>query len=227
MKRYAIIVAGGKGERMNSDLPKQFIALQGEPLIMHTIKVFYNYDPDIRFIVVLPTLQIGLWKRLCSQYDFQIDHQIVEGGVTRFNSVKNGLASIHEKCIIAVHDGVRPLVSPSTLDNCFTTAERYGTAIPVYAIVDSLRKIENNGNVAVDRTRYCTVQTPQAFQSSILQIAYNQNYEDRFTDDATVVESLGIELNLVEGNRDNIKITTPSDLRIAEILLSEQTTVDL
>ncbi|MDP4272602.1 MAG: 2-C-methyl-D-erythritol 4-phosphate cytidylyltransferase [Bacteroidota bacterium] len=222
MKRYAIIVAGGKGERMSSDLPKQFIQLRGIPLLMHTIKVFYDYDSFIQLIIVLPANQISLWKKLCNEHSFAIPHEIVQGGETRFASVKNGLVAIKEKCIIAVHDGVRPLVNRQTLENCYSTAEHYGTAVPVFAIVDSLRKTENNTNFAVERNQYCTVQTPQVFQSSILKIAYNQTYEERFTDDATVVESLGIELNLVEGNRDNIKVTTPPDLKIAEVLLSER-----
>lgn len=225
MKRYAIIVAGGKGGRMNSDLPKQFIQLRGIPLLMHTIKVFYDYDELIQLIIVLPSNQIDLWKSLCKEHNFKIPHEIMQGGETRFASVKNGLSIIKEKCLIAVHDGVRPLVNRQTLENCFSTAEHYGTAVPVYTIVDSLRKTENNTNFAVDRNQYFIVQTPQVFQSSILKIAYNQTYQAKFTDDATVVESLGIELNLVEGNRDNIKVTTPPDLKIAEVLLSERETL--
>jgi 2-C-methyl-D-erythritol 4-phosphate cytidylyltransferase len=220
VKRYAIIVAGGNGERMNADVPKQFLELRGKPLLMHTLNVFFRYDSHIEFVVVLPSEHITLWKNLCVQHQFKIRHIVVEGGKTRFASVKNALATIKEKCIIAVHDGVRPLVNEDTLHRCFTTAENMGTAIPIQNVVDSLRQMSSSGNQSVDRTRFLIVQTPQVFQSSILQIAYNQTYENKFTDDATVVESLGIGLNLVEGNRDNIKITTPPDLKIAEVLLS-------
>jgi len=222
MKHYAIIVAGGKGERMNMGLPKQFLPLKGKPILMHTLNVFHKYDPDIELIVVLPTEHIPCWLELCKTHSFNINHELVKGGLTRFESVKNGLLKIKAKSIIAVHDGVRPLVSTDTLDRCFTSAEKWGTAVPVCPIVDSLRIIDTHGNHSVDRKFYFSVQTPQIFQSSILQIAYNQPYEERFTDDATVVESLGLELNMVEGNHDNFKITTPPDLKIAELLLTEK-----
>ena len=221
MKRYAIIVAGGKGERMNADLPKQFIAPRGTPLLMHTIAAFHAYDPAIELIVVLPSAQIDFWNTLCREHNFRIAHIVVKGGDTRFDSVKNGIAAVREAGVIAIHDGVRPLVSRATLENCFSTAENHGTAIPVVPLVDSLRKVENGNSFAVDRSCYFAVQTPQVFQSAILKTAYEQTYKPQFTDDATVVESLGIELNLVEGNRENIKITTPPDIRIAEVFLSD------
>jgi 2-C-methyl-D-erythritol 4-phosphate cytidylyltransferase len=209
---------------MNAGLPKQFIALRGTPLLMHTIAAFRAYDPAIELIVVLPPAQIDFWNALCREHNFQIAHTIIKGGDTRFDSVKNGLAAVREEGIIAVHDGVRPLVSRATLENCFATAEQRGTAIPVIPLVDSLRRVENGGSVAVDRSHYFAVQTPQVFQSAILKTAYEQTYKAQFTDDATVVESLGIEVTLVEGNRENIKITTPPDIRIAEVFLSD--TVD-
>lgn len=223
MKRYTIIVAGGKGERMGNDLPKQFIPINGLPILMHTIQAFYDFDPSIRFIVVLPVSQISRWNELCLQHKFSLQHKIAEGGATRFDSVKNGLALIQSEGVIAVHDGVRPLVSNHTLQNCFSMAEAMGSAIPVEPIVESLRKITTDGSISVDRSLYRSVQTPQIFQSEILRKAYNQCYQNKFTDDASVVEALGMKVNLVEGNRENIKITTPPDLKIAAILLSEKT----
>lgn len=230
MKRYVIIVAGGKGARMGASQPKQFISVGGRPVLMHTIKTFYDFDPSATLIVVLPANQISTWKKLCKTHTFTITHRIIDGGETRFDSVRKGLSLVKEQSIVAIHDGVRPLVSDSTLEKCFSIAEQHGTAIPVIPVTDSLRKVDtknNNVSMAVDRSQFVAVQTPQVFQSTIIQIAYKQGYDDKFTDDASVVESLGIGLSLVEGNRENIKITTAPDLQIAELFLVGRKTGDL
>jgi len=216
IKKIAIIVAGGKGMRMHSDLPKQFIELKGKPILMHTLEVFHRYDALIQLILVLPSEQIETWKELCNKYSFNLPHRIVTGGVTRFNSVKNGLEVITEPALIAVHDGVRPFVSIETIARCFKEAEINGTAVPVVELVDSIRQITENGSKSVNRSTYKLVQTPQVFQSEILKKAYNQEFSLLFTDDASVVESTGAEIRLVEGNRENIKITTGFDLELAK-----------
>lgn len=222
MKRFAIIVAGGKGERMGNEIPKQFIPINGIPVLMHTLRTFYTFDPSINIILVLPSSQIATWQNLCSAHNFNILHTTTEGGATRFDSVKNGLALINSESLIAIHDGVRPLVSKQTLLNCFSTAETSGSAIPVTPVVETLRKISGIESKTVDRSQYRIVQTPQIFHYQIIAKAYQQDFDPTFTDDASVVESLGIKVNLVEGNSENIKITTPPDLRIASFLLSEK-----
>jgi 2-C-methyl-D-erythritol 4-phosphate cytidylyltransferase len=220
MKKYIIIVAGGSGKRMQSDLPKQFLSIHGKPVLMHTIEKFFNYDASIHFVLALPQNQIETWKQLCTSHQFNITHTIVQGGNERFHSVLNALAEIKEKCLVAVHDGVRPLVNLETITNCFVMAEKKGNAIPVIPISESLRVVDENANKPVDRNKYKLVQTPQVFLSDLLLKAYQQKYTPEFTDDASVVEKMGITINLVEGNKENIKITTPVDLQIAEALIS-------
>lgn len=217
--RIAIIVAGGKGERMQTDIPKQFIEIKGKPILMHTLEVFHRYDASIKLILVLPALQIVFWENLCKKYSFSLQHQIVEGGKTRFDSVKNGLSAVEVPALVAVHDGVRPLVSIDTIERCFCEAGKFDAAIPVIDLVDSIRKISENGSQSVDRSSYKLVQTPQVFDSEILIKAYRQEFSSLFTDDASVVEAFGKTINLVEGNRENIKITTSFDLQMAETLL--------
>lgn len=219
MKKYVIIVAGGSGKRMNAELPKQFLKIHGKPLLMHTFEKFFNYGSSIKFILTLPQDHIDTWKQLCSDHQFPIEHIIVRGGTERFHSVKNALAEIKEKCLVAVHDGVRPMVSTETVARCFDLAEKSGNAIPVIPISESIRFIDENGSKPADRNKYKLIQTPQVFQSEILIKAYQQQYTTDFTDDAGVVEKTGIKINLVEGNRENIKITTPVDLQIAEALI--------
>lgn len=220
MKKIVIIVAGGRGKRMKSEIPKQFLPLYGFPILMHTIKKFYRYDNSIGIIVVLPKIQIKVWRKFCRDYKFDYKHDIVQGGVTRFHSVKNGLKKVKGKnMLIAVHDGVRPLVSLETIRRCFRKAESSGNAVPVIDIPESVRKAEKGGNIPVDRSKYKLVQTPQVFNSDILIKSYRQEYQSNFTDDASVVESLSVSINLVAGNKENIKITTPSDLVIAESYL--------
>ncbi|MHB9142219.1 MAG: 2-C-methyl-D-erythritol 4-phosphate cytidylyltransferase [Paludibacter sp.] len=217
--KFAIIVAGGKGERMQTDIPKQFIEIQGKPILMYSIENFIRYDISIQIILVLPTGQIEFWHTLCKKHTFKIPHKIVTGGQSRFDSVKKGLDAINLPALIAVHDGVRPLVSVETITRCFKGAEKYGAVIPVIELVDSIRQITETGNQSVDRNTYKLVQTPQIFDGELLKKAYKQEFSTLFTDDASVVEAMGTKIHLVEGNRENIKITTEFDLRIAEIMM--------
>jgi 2-C-methyl-D-erythritol 4-phosphate cytidylyltransferase len=218
-KRYALIVAGGSGNRMNSTVPKQFLLLNGLPVLMHTLRRFHQYDGSIEIVLVLPLLQFEPWKELCSQHSFSLPYILVAGGSVRFESVKNGLDAISGEGLVAIHDGVRPLVSFETLDRCFDTALREGNALPVLPVVESLRKREGNLNEPVDRSKYYGVQTPQTFWLSRIKKAYQQPYDPAYTDDAMVLERMGEAIHLVQGNRENIKITHPEDLIVAEALI--------
>ncbi len=220
MKRYAVIVAGGSGKRMGTDIPKQFIKIKGRPVLMHTIEAFRRFDKSINIIVVLPQAQTAWWKDLCKKHEFDILHETVTGGETRYHSVKNGLTAIEGDCIIGVHDGVRPFVSVKTLENTYVSAEENGNAVPVIDAFESIRLLTGNGNKAIERSMVKFVQTPQVFRSDQIFKAYEIPYRKEFTDDASVVEYAGFKINLVEGNRDNIKITTPLDLKLAELLHS-------
>ncbi len=222
MHKYAIIVAGGKGERMGGDIPKQFIEIKGKPILMHTIEKFRTTFPEIKIILALPENQIDFWEELCYKYSFvNVPHHIVKGGETRFHSVKNALGLIKSEGVVGIHDGVRPLVTDETIKVCYQTAEEKGNAIPVVDVVESLRFVskQKGTNKAVTRSCYKVVQTPQCFQSEIILKAYEQEFDSSFTDDASVVEQLGETINLVEGNQENIKITTQQDLLIAKAKL--------
>lgn len=219
MKKQLIIVAGGMGQRMNSKTPKQFLIIAGKPILMHTIERFHNFSPEIEIFLVLPESHFNLWESLCNKYDFTISHNLVKGGETRFHSVKNGLERIDKECVIAIHDGARPLVSKKTISDCFSMAEVKGNAIPVFGINESMRMLKDGKNYQVNRDEYRIVQTPQCFHSSIIKKAYSQDYKAEFTDDASVVEAMGIKVNLTEGNAENIKITRAVDLKIAEAFL--------
>jgi 2-C-methyl-D-erythritol 4-phosphate cytidylyltransferase len=219
LKKIALIVAGGGGTRMNSSVPKQFISIHGIPVLMHTFKAFLRNDSGFEFILVLPDQETDTWKQLCEKHSFAIAHRVVSGGQTRFHSVKNGLKQIHEEGIVFIHDGVRPLVSSQTIDNCYKTAMQKGNALPVIAPSESVRETFDGQNHAVDRSRYFLVQTPQTFLVSLIKTAYNTNFREEFTDDASVLEKTGTQIHLVEGNRENIKITWPGDLIIAEAFL--------
>ena len=208
---------------MNNSVPKQFLLLAGKPVLFHTINAFFSYNNEISIILVLPSSQISQWKELCDENHLTIPHNIVEGGETRFHSVKNGLKSIEEAGLIAIHDGVRPLVSNETISRVYNTAEKLGTAIPVLSVNDSIREISNKTNKSVNRNNLKIVQTPQCFKSEIINKAYQQSYNEMFTDDATVVEKTGEEIFLVDGNNENIKITTAIDLLIAENLIQQLT----
>jgi len=217
MMNCCIIVAGGSGLRMGAELPKQFLLVRGIPILMHTIRNFYDFDPSLQLIVVLPPDEIISWKELCNQHHFEIPHQTIAGGYTRFQSVKNGLTLAPDGGLIAIHDGVRPLVSHATLTRCFNCAAENGTAIPVLPANESVREGSMSESVQVDRSRYFMVQTPQVFKASIIKESYDQAEIPEFTDDASVIERSGVAVHLVMGNRENIKITFPEDLRIAEL----------
>ena len=218
MQLYVIIVAGGSGTRMKSEMPKQFIELAGKPILMHTIEQFKAFDNSIEIITVLPGNQLQNWNYLQEKYSFTVPQTVVKGGRTRYHSVKNGLDFVSDTGLVAIHDGVRPLVSLETIVRCFETAEKLGNAVPVVEITESLRMIIDEGNSYIDRQKIRTVQTPQVFNAAIIKKAYNQTYKEAFTDDATLVETMGEKINLVEGSRENIKITTPLDILIANAL---------
>jgi 2-C-methyl-D-erythritol 4-phosphate cytidylyltransferase len=219
MKKVALIVAGGSGKRMNSPLPKQFMLLKNKPILMHSIERFYQYDPLMELRLILPASEFEAWEKLCEKYTFNIKHTLIEGGEHRFHSVKNGLKNISSHSLIAIHDGVRPLVSLTTIKNCFDLAERNGVAIPVLELKESIRRIKGDSSESEERKLFRSVQTPQVFHSEILLKAYETSFKESFTDDASVVESSGQKIYLTDGNEENIKITTPLDLLVAHILI--------
>ena len=218
MKKYIIIVAGGKGLRMGGDIPKQFLPVCGKPVLMRTLEAFHAYDASMRLILVLPVSQQAYWKQLCEEYQFDLVHEIANGGETRFHSVKNGLALVKEDGLVGVHDGVRPFVSQEVISRCYEEAVSLKAVIPVIGVVETVRHLTEEGSETVPRDQYKLVQTPQVFDVTLLRRAYQQEYTDLFTDDASVVEALGEKVYLVEGNRENIKLTTPFDLKLAELL---------
>lgn len=220
MEKYAVIVAGGSGARMNNPVPKQFLELQGKPVLMHTLERFYKADPTIRFIVVLPPSAFDVWKELCIRHQFTIKHSLAGGGETRFHSVKNGLAMIQDEGLVAVHDGVRPLVSAAFINRLFKEAAVFKNVVPVVPVAYSLREIIGISNRPVDRTQFRIVQTPQLFRISEMKKAFEQPYRESFTDEATVMEQSGAAIHLTEGEDTNIKITTPADLLFAETILA-------
>ena len=215
-------MAGGNGTRMGNELPKQFLLVKNLPIIMHTINCFAEYEAGIEIVVVLPDSQIEYWERLCKKFQFSQKHQVVAGGDSRFQSVKNGIDTIVECDLVAIHDGVRPLVGTETIERCFESAAKHGAAIPVLPANESLREGTMNQSVAVDRTRYFQVQTPQVFSFDLIKKAYLQPFQPEFTDDASVVEKMGVSVQMVLGNRENIKITHPEDLLIAELFLGNK-----
>ena len=219
MKKYIIIVAGGSGSRMGLATPKQFLELLGLPILMYTLKQFQQSITDEEIILALPEKEQSTWKSLCEKHNFDVPHQIVNGGESRFHSVQNALQKVKEKSIVAIHDGVRPLVSQTVIKNCIQSAEKFGAAIPTLPMQDSIRKISDDGSQIADRNQFVFVQTPQCFHSEVILKAYQQEYHSSFTDDASVVEQLGYKIYLVEGNKENIKITTPEDLKMAEVLI--------
>ena len=222
MKKYIIIVAGGKGLRMGGEVPKQFLPIGGKPVLMRTMEAFRAYDAEMQIVLVLPIAQQAYWKELCEQYAFTLPYRLADGGETRFHSVKNGLDTIpaDEEALVGVHDGVRPFVSTEVIARCYAEAARTGAVVPVTDVVETVRHLENDGrSTTVGRDEYKLVQTPQVFSLALLKEAYAQPYIPAFTDDASVVEALGHEVTLVQGNRENIKITTPFDLVVAEALV--------
>ena len=223
MKRYLIIVAGGKGVRMGGDLPKQFQLLDGKPLVMVTIENMYAMDITMRIILVLPKEQMQLWEELCAVYEFKVPVKVVTGGTTRFHSVQNGLAAIEDKeeALVGVHDGVRPFLAMKVFDELFREAAINGAVVPVIPVYESMRRFIGGQGATepVPRDRYRLVQTPQVFKLSLLRRAYEQLYMENFTDDASVVENLGEPVQIVDGNRENIKITTPYDFVVAKAIV--------
>ncbi|MDX1652326.1 MAG: 2-C-methyl-D-erythritol 4-phosphate cytidylyltransferase [Brumimicrobium sp.] len=218
VKRTVIITAGGTGKRMGTDLPKQFLLLGNKPLLMHTLQVFHDFDPKAQIILTLPKDWIDTWKKLCDKYSFEIPHITVLGGKERFHSIQKAV-KIAQGEYIAVHDGVRPLVSMETIKKVFKSAKRYGSGVPVLHPKDSLREVSGERNRPVERGNFRLVQTPQCFRSDWLKKAYEDKYSEAITDDATLVGNNGFPIHLTEGNEENIKITTPFDLKIATSLI--------
>jgi 2-C-methyl-D-erythritol 4-phosphate cytidylyltransferase len=207
MRRHVILVAGGKGLRMGGEVPKQFLPVKGRPVLMRTMEAFHRFDADIHTVLVLPADQQAYWQQLCRDYHFQLPYDLATGGETRFHSVKNGLALVEGDGLVGVHDGVRP----------------FRAVIPVTEVVETVRRVQADGSSqTVPRSEYRLVQTPQVFSVSLLKQAYQQPYTPLFTDDASVVEAMGVEVTLVPGNRQNIKLTTPYDLRVAEMLCADE-----
>ena len=216
---YIIIVAGGKGMRMGAELPKQFLPVGGRPVLMRTIERFRKYSADLNIILVLPHSQQEFWRSLCREYGFNIEHTVVDGGATRFLSSKNGLAAVPDDAqgVVGIHDGVRPFVSVEVITRCFETARQYGAALPVMPVTDTLRYVGVAGaGHNVQRSDYRSVQTPQTFSIPLIKKAFDVPDSDAFTDDASVAEAAGMAVTMVEGNRENIKLTTPYDLKVAE-----------
>lgn len=219
MTRAVVIVAGGKGLRMGAPLPKQFIPIKGIPVLMHTIRAFYRFDACMQIVLVLPAGQQEYWKNLCQEYKFDIPCVVANGGDTRFQSVKNGLEKVQADWI-AVHDGVRPFVSEEVIARCFDLALTEKAVVPAVPVVETVRKLSDGGKSrTVNRDSYRLVQTPQVFEAGLLKKAYEQPFRSVFTDDASVVEAMGVSVALAEGNRENIKITTPFDLKVGEALV--------
>ena len=233
MTKYAIIVAGGSGTRMNNDTPKQFLEINGKPILMHTIARFYLYSPLTKIIVVLPKKEIDYWQHLVSQHDFDYDYKVVEGGKTRFQSVKNGLATIEPdsadtapdmQSTVAIHDGVRPLVPVKTIGLSYMEASQKGSGIAAIPLKDSIRSVQEDGQTkALNRDQFRLMQTPQTFRVNSLKAAYEIEETPDLTDDATVFERAGNPIHLVPGAFENIKITTPEDLIITKAILDEST----
>ena len=218
MKKHIVIVAGGKGLRMGGDIPKQFLPVCGKPVLMRTLEAFHTFDAAIHIVLVLPVSQQAYWKELCREYQFELSHEIADGGETRFHSVLNGLVLVEGDGLVGVHDGVRPFVSQEVIARCYEEAADCKAVIPVIDVVETVRHLTAEGSETVPRDQYKLVQTPQVFEVDLLRRAYQQTYIDLFTDDASVVEALGEKVYLVQGNRENIKLTTPFDLKLAEML---------
>lgn len=223
MNKYALIVAGGSGTRMGSPIAKQYLPIGDKPVLMHTLEKFFDFDPEIQLLLVIPGSDIDYWKSLCQEYRFELPHQLIAGGQSRFQSVKNGLNAIPStEGLVAIHDGVRPFVKKSVIHQSFQTAALTGSAIAVVELKDSIRKIETSGaSVFQNRAEFRLVQTPQTFQLAKIKQAFLTEESAAFTDDATVYEHQGWQVSLIPGNLENIKLTTPEDLRYAAFLLGE------
>ena len=224
MKKYAVIVAGGSGSRMGTEIPKQFLLLGNYPILMTTIKRFFSYSNEVAIVVVLPASQMERWKQLCEKFQFNIPHHLVEGGSTRYESVRNGLVVLpvlKEDGVVAIHDGVRPFISRQLIETCYQSAIAHGNAIASVPVKDSIRRVEKGKSVAVDRSTLRIIQTPQTFVLSAIVGAYEQEDSPLFTDDASVLEKKGMNIQLIDGSYENIKITTPEDLIVGELILKQ------
>lgn len=219
---HAIIVAGGSGQRFGSPMPKQFLDLNGLPIIIHSINAFAKFNNQIRVIVVLPEYHIETWKNICKKYNYKKQHDIITGGNTRYQSVKNGLKVIQNSGLVAIHDAVRPLINDETIERCFHVAKEKGNAIPVIKLTDSIRKIDGSMSYPENRDAFVLVQTPQVFDIESIKKAYELPYSVDFTDDASVFEKSGYQIYLTEGNLENIKITTQEDLILAKAILNKK-----
>lgn len=218
MKAHIIFVAGGHGKRIQTDIPKQFVPIADKPVLMWAMEAFEKYDPGLRKIIAIPENHMSLWKDLCKQFQFGIKHELAKGGATRFESVKTSLDLIDNEGLTGVHDGVRPFPSPDIIRDVYEAARKYKAAIPVTDPIDSVRRIKGNKSEIIDRKRIKKIQTPQVFKTEILKQAYEQTYQESFTDDASVVENLNYNIHLITGNDENFKITRKFDLRIATLL---------
>lgn len=219
---YVIIVAGGKGLRMGGEVPKQFLPINGKPVLMRTLERFREYSADLQIILVLPKAQQDYWQGLCEECHFSVDYKIADGGATRFHSVQNGLKLVPDDAegVVGVHDGVRPFVSVEVIGKCYEAARKDLAVIPVAPVVETLRYVGGDGpDRNVLRSDYRLVQTPQTFDIQLLKRANLQPYSEAFTDDASVVEGIGQKVSMVDGNRENIKITTPFDMLLAEVMV--------
>lgn len=221
MNKYAIIVAGGTGSRIGSERPKQFLLLKGLPILMYSLRAFHRYDSSIKLLISLHPDYLDTWKTLCLQHGFNLDHQVIAGGDTRYQSVKNALLTLPESGLIAVHDAARPLVTVDLIERSFHEAARFSSSVPGIPVNETVRQIINDKVILIDRTSLRIIQTPQVFEASVLHHAYKQEFDTTFTDDASLLEAMGIQPHLTEGDPRNIKITIPSDIRVAEALLDE------
>lgn len=219
LETYIIIVAGGRGSRMNAAQPKQFLPLKGKAILQHTLEAFHKVDPTFKYILVLPEQHIDYWNSHSRMKKIAVQHTVIKGGTERFYSVQNALQQIPDNSLVLIHDGVRPLVSKATIKRVLECTLKNGNAIPVLPVTESLRKQHGTTNTSVDRQGFFTVQTPQGFTGALIKKAYQQAYDPSFTDDASVVEKTGVSIHLVDGNRENIKITDPFDLELAEFLM--------
>lgn len=222
MDKYAVVVAGGKGLRMGNAVPKQFLPLAGKPVLYHTLKAFIDAYSNIHLILVLPEEHLSYAQIVLKEFEERIDVNLVIGGATRYHSVQNGLKHVPEGSIVFVHDGVRPLVSSGLIRRCYEDAVEYGSAIPAVAVSDSLRMLEGQQSKPIDRNKVRSIQTPQTFKASVLQAAFQQEYRDEFTDEATVLEAHGGTVRLIEGEKTNMKLTTPEDMLMAEMILKQR-----
>lgn len=222
MKNYVVIVAGGSGSRMQTDQPKQFLELKGRPMLMHTIDAFANCGQDMNIILVLPADHINTWQNLINEHGYVVEHQTTEGGETRYNSVLNGLNLIKSEGIVAIHDGARPLISTEVIKRTIDQAKKSGNGVAAVQVKDSIRQMKNSKSIAVDRSQFYAVQTPQTFDVGLIKKAFEKSQSNQFTDDASVIEAYGETVHLVEGSYDNLKITTPEDLIVAESILKRR-----